>query len=53
MTEYSSMEQQIAETYHITSKPGEAKAIAQHCQEIPSFITDLKMNLQILEMLGQ
>lgn len=53
MTEYSSMEQQIAETYHITSKPGKAKAIAQHCQEIPSFITDLKMNLQILEMLGQ
>lgn len=53
MTEYSSMEQQIAETYHITSKPGKAKAIAQHCQEIPSFITELKMNLQILEMLGQ
>ena len=53
MTEYSSIEQQIAETYHITSKPGKAKAIAQHCQEIPSFITELKTNLQILEMLGQ
>ena len=52
MTEYSSLEQQVTETYHITSKPGKAKAIAQHCEEIPNFITELKEELEIIEMLG-
>lgn len=53
MTEYSSMELQVSEMYHITSKPGKAKAIAQHCEEIPTFITELKKNLEIIEILGQ
>lgn len=47
MTKYSSLEQQAAERYHITSKPGKAKAIAQHCEEIPDFITELKKELGI------
>lgn len=51
MTEYSSLEQQISEKYHITSKPGKAKAIAQHCEEIPDFITDLKEELEFIELL--
>ena len=52
MSEYSSMEQQVAELYHITSKPGKAKAIAQHCEEIPDFIMDLKDELETIEFLG-
>ena len=47
MTEYSSLEQQVAEKYHITSKPGKAKAIAQHCEKIPDFIIELKKELEI------
>ena len=42
----------IAEKYHITSKPGKAKAIAQHCEEIPDFIVKLRDELDIIEMLG-
>lgn len=52
MTEYGSLEQQIAEKYHVTSKPGKAKAIAQHCEEIPDFIVKLRDELEIIEMLG-
>lgn len=52
MTEYGSLEQQITEKYHVTSKPGKAKAIAQHCEEIPSLITELKQELEIIELLG-
>ena len=29
-----------------------AKAIAQHCEEIPNFITERKEELEIIEMLG-
>ena len=29
-----------------------AKAIAQHCKEIPNFITERKEELEIIEMLG-
>lgn len=52
MTEYSFLEQQIAAKYHVTSKPGKAKAIGQHCGEIPIFITEFKEELEIIEMLG-
>lgn len=52
MSEYSLLEQKVAEMYHVTSKPGKAKAIAQHCEEIPNFITELKDELEIIEMLG-
>lgn len=50
ITEYSSMEQKVAEVYHVTSKPGKAKAIAQHCKDIPDFITKLKDKLELIEM---
>ena len=49
MPEYSIKEQEIAETYHVTSKPGKAKAVAQHCEEIPNFIFDLKEHLEKAE----
>lgn len=52
MVEYNSLEQQVAETYHITSKPGKAKAVAQHCGEIPDFIVELKEKLEMIESLG-
>lgn len=53
MAEYAEKETEVAEQYHISSKPGKAKAVAQHCEEIPQFILDLKDQLEILEMLGQ
>ena len=36
--------------YHVTSKPGKAKAVAQHCEEIPEFITELKNRLEMIEI---
>ena len=53
MTEYAEKERKVVEQYHISSKPGKAKAVAQHCEEIPQFIIDLKEQLETLEMLGQ
>jgi putative ATP-dependent endonuclease of OLD family len=47
------MEQTISEKYHISSKPGKAKAIAQHIEEIPHFIKDIADKLLIIELLGQ
>lgn len=47
--EYSSIESYITQTYHILSKPGKAKAVAQHCKEIPNFIIELKTSLEKLE----
>lgn len=49
MSEYNSIESKITETYHITSKPGKAKAVAQHCTEIPKFIIELNNTLKKLE----
>ncbi|MBE6785903.1 MAG: ATP-dependent endonuclease [Ruminococcaceae bacterium] len=46
MTGYSEMEKEVSEQYHISSKPGKAKAIAQHCEEIPQFIIDIKDELE-------
>jgi putative ATP-dependent endonuclease of OLD family len=43
----------MAEVYHISSKPGKAKAIAQHYTEIPDFIVQLKSRLELIEALGQ
>lgn len=51
--DYTSMEQTISEKYHISSKPGKAKAIAQHIEEIPHFIKDIADKLLIMELLGQ
>lgn len=53
MTEYSEKEQEVTEKYHLTSKPGKAKAVAQHCEEIPDFIIRLKNALEQIEMFGQ
>ncbi len=50
--DYTLMEQQVAEVYHVTTKPGKAKAIAQHCKNIPNFITELKEQLEMTEMLS-
>lgn len=53
MTEYSAKEQEVTEKYHLTSKPGKAKAVVQHCEEIPDFIIRLKNALEQIEMFGQ
>lgn len=50
MAEYSLKEQEAVEVYHVTSKPGKAKAVAQHCEEIPEFITELKNRLEMIEI---
>lgn len=40
------------EVYGITSKPGKAKAVAQHCDTVPEFIIKLKNELVMVEFLG-
>lgn len=52
MDGYSLIEQQVSEKYHVTSKPGKAKAVAQHCEKIPEFITKLKYELEMIELLS-
>lgn len=52
ISNYESLEADIADTYHITSKPGKAKAVAQHCNEITPFIKKLTDELLLIEMLG-
>lgn len=41
MPEYNELENEASESYGITSKPGKARSVAQHCSVIPSFITEL------------
>ena len=53
MTEYETLETEMVNTYRVTSKPGKAKAVAQHCEEIPDFFIKLKEELDLIEMLGQ
>lgn len=53
ITDYTDREKTIAEQYHIGSKPGKAKAIAQHCEEIPVFFGELRDELDLIEFLGQ
>lgn len=38
---YEELEKEVSETYQITSKPGKAKAVAQHLEIIPEFIEDI------------
>ena len=52
MPEYAKMEKEAIEVYGITSKPGKAKAIAQHCDDVPEFITKLKNELVMIELLS-
>ena len=52
MPEYAEMEKEAIEVYGITSKPGKAKAIAQHCDDVPEFITKLKNELVMIELLS-
>ena len=51
--DYDSIEQRISTDYNIISKPGKAKAVAQHIEEVPQFIEDISKKLEIIEMLGQ
>ena len=50
---YFAMELELSDKYQITSKPGKAKAIAQHIEEIPNFIKEIANKLEVLEMIGQ
>jgi len=50
---YDALEKEISEKYSISSKPGKAKAIAQHIEEVPQFIHEISEKLEIIEMLGQ
>lgn len=47
---YEELEQLLVEKYHISSKPGKAKAVAQYCQTIPDFIKELEQNLVFLDL---
>ena len=42
---YEEMEKEVSETYQITSKPGKAKAVAQHLEPVPEFIKDIIKHL--------
>ena len=52
MPEYGKKEKEAIEVYGITSKPGKAKAVAQHCDTVPEFIIKLKNELVMVEFLG-
>ena len=52
MPEYAEKEKEAIEVYGITSKPGKAKAVAQHCDDVPEFITKLKNELVMVEFLS-
>ena len=52
MPEYAEKEKEAIEIYGITSKPGKAKAVAQHCDDVPEFITKLKNELVMVEFLS-
>ena len=43
---YSEKEKDFVENYHIISKQGKAKAIAQNIDDIPDFIKELKDKLE-------
>ena len=43
---YRSLEEQVGSVYGITSKPGIAKALAQHLDELPAFVSSLKKMLE-------
>ena len=47
--DYDAMEQSISDEYGISSKPGKAKAIAQHIQKVPQFIMDISEKLRKLD----
>lgn len=53
IVDYALLEQSISEKYSISSKPGKAKAIAQHIEDVPHFINEIENKLSIIEMLGQ
>lgn len=49
---YEKLENEIVNTYQITSKPGKAKAVAQHNSMLPPFISDLTDTLLLIELLS-
>ena len=53
VSNYDALEREISEKYSISSKPGKAKAIAQHIDAVPQFIYEISEKLKIIEMVGQ
>lgn len=49
---YDTLEYKLSQDFGISSKPGKAKAIAQHWNEIPEFIRQLTTQLEFIEILG-
>lgn len=43
---YEELEKEVSETYQITSKPGKAKAVAQHLEIVPEFIENIIKHLK-------
>lgn len=41
IADYTTLEKDASEKYHVTSKPGKAKAVALHCQSVPSFFSQI------------
>ena len=41
MDGYEELEKEVSDTYQNTSKPGKAKAVAQHLEIVPEFIEDI------------
>lgn len=50
ISNYSEIENDMSEKFQITSKPGKAKAVAQHCDEQPDFIKELIKKLRIMQL---
>ena len=46
------LETQVSNEYQITTKPGKAKAVAQHSSGRVAFIDELIEQLNIIEILG-
>ena len=49
---YCELETQLSSDYQITTKPGKAKAVAQHASHSVDFIEQLIEQLFIMELLG-
>lgn len=52
LPDYRQWEQESCNLYGITSKPGKARVIAQHCRDIPVHITTLMEKLLAVELLN-
>lgn len=50
LPEYDEIERQVTDEYHISTKPGKAKAVARHSSSTTEFITMLIEKLTIIEL---